>query len=144
MPFLYKFAVFTTIAVAALVAVAVPLDYPPPQVTEIVVKYPSLIVVSATFVGDATVFQSKTGTCGIPFDVTKDMVVAMNQLQMGKNAECGKTIRISYKGQNVTANIVDTCHSKYCPFGSLGLSPPLFAQLAPLDKGLISIEWQFM
>jgi hypothetical protein len=48
-----------SVALATLVAVAISLDYPPPQVTEIVVKYPSLIV-DATFVGDATVSQGKT------------------------------------------------------------------------------------
>lgn len=110
MSLFYKFAVLATVAVAVLIAVAAPLEYPPPQTTEIVVKYPFIVFVGTTFTGDAAVFVRKTGACGIPFDVTKDMVVAMNQIQMGKSEECGKTIGIRYKSRKALSSTVPLVH----------------------------------
>ncbi|KAI8356794.1 RlpA-like double-psi beta-barrel-protein domain-containing protein-containing protein [Mortierella sp. GBAus27b] len=72
------------------------------------------------------------------------MIVAMNAHQMGGTAQCGKSVKITSGGKTVTARITDTCPAQFCSSGSLDLSQAVFKQLAPLSKGVISIEWEFV
>jgi len=75
---------------------------------------------------------------------TNDMIVAMNEAQMGRNTKCGMKIRVNYQGRSVTVKVVDTCPSQYCSSGALDLSQAAFKQLAPLDKGEIYVNWEFV
>ncbi|KAF9575112.1 hypothetical protein EC968_004338 [Mortierella alpina] len=147
----YKLAILAT---AALAAMAAPID--PQAPSEIprntsapVIPASELDVVSAAasvdgvFTGRGTWFTDKTGSCNTSFD-TNDMIVAMNEAQMHGTAQCGKSVKITYNGKTVNAKVVDTCPKQYCSSGSLDLSQAAFKQLAPLDKGVIEIKWQFV
>ncbi|OAQ36520.1 hypothetical protein K457DRAFT_64700 [Linnemannia elongata AG-77] len=92
--------------------------------------------------GKGTWFTDSTGSCGTSFD-TNDMIVAMNEAQMGGTSMCGKSVRITSGGKSVTARVTDTCPSQYCNSGSLDLSQAVFSKLAPLSTGVISITWEF-
>ncbi|KAF8928466.1 hypothetical protein BGZ47_001635 [Haplosporangium gracile] len=94
------------------------------------------------FSGRATWFTDTTGSCDISFD-TNDMIVAMNEAQMGGTSQCGKSVKISYGGKTATAKVVDTCPSRFCSSGSLDLSQAVFKKLASLDVGEINIKWEF-
>ncbi|KAG0250605.1 hypothetical protein BGZ95_007146 [Linnemannia exigua] len=97
---------------------------------------------SGNFSGRGTWFTDTTGSCDVSFD-TNDMIVAMNEAQMGGTSQCGKSVKISYGGKTATAKVVDTCPSQYCTSGSLDLSQAVFKKLAPLDVGVIDIKWSF-
>ncbi|KAG0360496.1 RlpA-like double-psi beta-barrel-protein domain-containing protein-containing protein [Gamsiella multidivaricata] len=96
----------------------------------------------STFSGRGTWFTDKSGSCGKSFD-TNDMIVAMNAEQMDGTAQCGRTVRITANGKTVDAKVVDTCPSQFCSSGALDMSQAVFKKLAPLDKGVIQIKWQF-
>ncbi|KAK3831389.1 MAG: RlpA-like double-psi beta-barrel-protein domain-containing protein-containing protein [Linnemannia elongata] len=94
------------------------------------------------FSGRGTWFTDTTGSCDVPFN-TNDMIVAMNEAQMGGSSQCGKSVKISYGGKTATAKVVDTCPSQFCSKGALDLSQAVFKKLAPLDVGVINIKWEF-
>ncbi|KAG0203882.1 hypothetical protein BGX28_003982 [Mortierella sp. GBA30] len=95
------------------------------------------------FSGRATWFTGSWGSCGVHFD-TNEMIVALNQAQMDGSSQCGKMVKISANLKTIEARIVDTCPSRYCPTGALDLSQAVFKKLAPLSKGVIQIQWQFV
>ncbi|KAF9134165.1 hypothetical protein BGW39_007903 [Mortierella sp. 14UC] len=95
-----------------------------------------------SFSGKGTWFTDTTGSCEVSFN-TNDMIVAMNEAQMGGKSQCGKSVKISYGGKTATAKVVDTCPSQFCSSGSLDLSQAVFKKLAPLDVGVIDIKWEF-
>ncbi|KAF9144081.1 hypothetical protein BGX30_013878 [Mortierella sp. GBA39] len=95
------------------------------------------------FSGRGTWFTDSTGSCEVPFN-TDDLIVAMNAEQMDGTSQCGKSVKISFGGKTVTAKVVDTCPSQFCSKGALDLSQAAFKQLAPLDVGVIKINWQFV
>ncbi|KAG0272231.1 hypothetical protein BGZ95_012028 [Linnemannia exigua] len=145
-----KLALLATVALAAMVSAA-PIDTTPIRhTTALKITSPAastegsddLIVSAQGFSGKGTWFTDTTGSCGTPFD-TNDMIVAMNEAQMGGTSMCGKTVRISSGGKSVTARVTDTCPSQYCNSGSLDLSQAVFQKLAPLGAGVISITWEF-
>ncbi|KAF9903404.1 hypothetical protein EC991_003859 [Linnemannia zychae] len=144
-----KLALLATVALAAMVSAA-PIDTTPVRHTtavKITSAAPSdsaddLIISAQGFSGKGTWFTDTTGSCGTPFD-TNDMIVAMNEAQMGGTSMCGKSVRITSGGKSVTARVTDTCPSQYCSSGSLDLSQAVFQKLAPLDTGVISISWEF-
>ncbi|KAI8334780.1 RlpA-like double-psi beta-barrel-protein domain-containing protein-containing protein [Chlamydoabsidia padenii] len=76
------------------------------------------------------------------------MVVAINYIDMAngdnsnKNPKCGKKIQINYQGKSTVATIVDTCPS--CDKGALDLAPKVFAALADLDVGVITVTWDYI
>ncbi|KAG0212266.1 hypothetical protein BGX28_006619 [Mortierella sp. GBA30] len=103
---------------------------------------------SGTFSGRGTWFSDTTGSCDISFDQS-DMIVAMNQAQMGalqgSNSKCGQMIRVSYGGKSVDLKIVDTCPSQYCSRGQIDLSQAAFKELAGgLSKGVLALNWKFI
>ncbi|KAG0317991.1 hypothetical protein BGZ97_004524 [Linnemannia gamsii] len=147
-----KLALLATVALAAMVSAA-PIDTTVPVRHTTASKYPPSpstgasddVVISArasSFSGRGTWFTDTVGSCGTPFD-TNDMIVAMNAAQMGGTSMCGKTVRITSGGKTVTARVTDTCPSQFCSSGSLDLSQAVFSKLAPLDKGVIAISWEF-
>ncbi|KAG0267356.1 hypothetical protein BG011_006773 [Mortierella polycephala] len=96
---------------------------------------------SGTFSGRGTWYTGSLGSCGKPFG-PNDMIVAMNAPQMGDKALCDKSVKITYGGKTVEARVTDTCPS--CSSGALDLNQPVFEKLAPLDKGVIDISWEFV
>ncbi|KAF9963200.1 hypothetical protein BGZ70_007568 [Mortierella alpina] len=150
MTVLYKLAILAT---AALATMAAPID---PQVPSELPRNTSAPAIPASemnlvsaaasangiYSGRGTWFTDKQGSCGTPFD-TNDLIVAMNEAQMGGRAQCGKSVKVTYNGKSVNARVVDTCPKQYCSSGALDLSQAVFKQLAPLDKGVIEIQWQF-
>ncbi|KAF9108523.1 hypothetical protein BGX29_010993 [Mortierella sp. GBA35] len=102
----------------------------------------SLVARAESFSGRGTWFTDASGSCEVDFD-TNDLIVAMNEDQMGGTSMCGKSVRISYGGKSVTARVVDTCPSQYCSHGALDLSQAAFKKLAPLDAGVIQLKWSF-
>ncbi|KAF9933320.1 hypothetical protein BGZ67_004339 [Mortierella alpina] len=147
----HKLAILAT---AALAAMAAPIDTQassevPRNTSAPVIPASEMNVISAaastgvgTFSGRGTWFTDKTGSCDTQFD-TNDMIVAMNEAQMGGGAQCGKSVKITYNGKTVNAKVVDTCPKQYCSSGALDLSQAAFKKLAPLDDGVIDIKWQF-
>ncbi|KAG0062954.1 hypothetical protein BGZ89_010275 [Linnemannia elongata] len=145
MAILNKLALLATVALAAMVSAA-PIDTTPVRHTT-APKITSSTPTEATEVGSGysgkgTWFTDSTGSCGTSFD-TNDMIVAMNEAQMGGTSMCGKSVRITSGGKSVTARVTDTCPSQYCNSGSLDLSQAVFSKLAPLSTGVISITWEF-
>ncbi|KAF9391128.1 hypothetical protein CPB97_007461 [Podila verticillata] len=105
---------------------------------------------SKKYSGRGTWFSDTSGSCGQRFSQS-DMIVALNQAQMGalygKGSKCGQKVRVSakgYPGKYVDAVIRDTCPSKYCSYGALDLSRGVFQRFAPLSKGVLQLEWQFL
>ncbi|KAG9072663.1 hypothetical protein KI688_000435 [Linnemannia hyalina] len=144
-----KLALLATVALAAMVSAA-PIDTTPVRHTSALKIDSSTeasedLVVSAqgsAFSGRGTWFTDTVGSCGTPFD-THDLIVAMNEAQMGGTSMCGKSVRVTSGGKTVTARVTDTCPSQYCNSGSLDLSQAVFSQLAPLSTGVIPITWVF-
>ncbi|KAI7830605.1 RlpA-like double-psi beta-barrel-protein domain-containing protein-containing protein, partial [Gamsiella multidivaricata] len=96
--------------------------------------------------GRGTWFSDTTGSCGKKFS-QKDMIVALNEAQMGrmrgKGSKCGQKIRVKTKGssKSVVVKVVDTCPHRYCSHGQLDLSQGAFKKLAPMSKGVLNLEW---
>ncbi|KAG0340138.1 hypothetical protein BG000_000615 [Podila horticola] len=105
---------------------------------------------SKKYSGRGTWFSDTSGSCGQKFSQS-DMIVALNRAQMGalygKGSKCGQKVRVSakgYPGKYVDAVIRDTCPSQYCSYGALDLSRGVFQKFAPLKKGVLQLEWQFL
>ncbi|KAK0238307.1 RlpA-like double-psi beta-barrel-protein domain-containing protein-containing protein [Armillaria nabsnona] len=94
------------------------------------------------FIGDATYYNPNggLGACGTPLQ-NSDYIVALSTTQYAKGANCGKLIRVSYKGRSVDVTIRDLCPG--CPSGGIDLSPSAFKQLAGLDVGRIQVTWEY-
>ena len=85
-------------------------------------------------------FADGTGACG--FDATADpMIGAMNQLDYDGSAACGACAAIEAGSAAITVRVVDLCPE--CPEGAIDLSPGAFAELAPLDQGVVDISWVY-
>ncbi|KAF9110529.1 hypothetical protein BGX27_006212 [Mortierella sp. AM989] len=103
----------------------------------------------SVFRGRGTWFSDKIGSCGIKFS-QKDMIVALNQNQMGrmwgKGSKCGQKIRVKTRGssKSVVVRIVDTCPNRFCRYGQLDLSQAAFKKFAPMSKGILDLEWSFV
>ncbi|KAF9556285.1 riboflavin-aldehyde forming enzyme [Agrocybe pediades] len=118
MKFFLKPNVFATIALTALVSAA-----------------------QASFVGDATWFNTGLGSCGFN-NVDSDFVVALNSAQAAGNAHCGQLIRVQFQATTILVQVVDTCPG--CGVNGIDLSPGAFQALAPLDVGRIQVTWDFV
>ncbi|KAF9438001.1 hypothetical protein BGZ76_010205 [Entomortierella beljakovae] len=154
MAIFYKLVI---IATAALATLAAPIDIAStPSATIANVRQTSAQLMSGSeqtvisaesiqspFTGRGTWFTDSTGSCGTPFN-TNDLIVALNEHQMGDKKMCGRKVQIRYGGKTVIARITDTCPSQYCAPGALDLSQAVFQQFAPLSKGVINIEWDFV
>ncbi|GJJ73456.1 hypothetical protein EMPS_05814 [Entomortierella parvispora] len=99
--------------------------------------------------GRGTWFSDTHGSCGEDFS-QDDMIVALNEAQMGQQSgsgsKCGQKIRVSAKGSSasVVVRVVDTCPSRYCSHGQLDLSRKAFQKFASLSKGVLELEWSFV
>ncbi|KAI8957742.1 RlpA-like double-psi beta-barrel-protein domain-containing protein-containing protein [Daldinia sp. FL1419] len=96
--------------------------------------------------GDMTYYTPGLGACG-KWNSEADAIVALSQAQYGHDANpnnakvCGRRINIHYGGKTATATVVDKCMG--CASGSIDVSPAVFRQLAPLDKGRVKVTWGY-
>ncbi len=91
----------------------------------------------------ATFYSTGLGACG-KVSNDEDFVVALNSAQFGAGypgPQCGKHIKITYKGKSATATIVDECPA--CSYAGLDLSPGLFRHFASQDERVIYVDWKF-
>ncbi|KAI1804801.1 RlpA-like double-psi beta-barrel-protein domain-containing protein-containing protein [Daldinia bambusicola] len=99
------------------------------------------------FTGDMTYYTPGLGACGKQ-NSASDHIVALSPAQYGHDANpnlakvCGRTINIRYGGRTASATVVDKCPG--CASGSIDVSPAVFRQLAPLDKGRVRVEWGYV
>ncbi|KAK8858920.1 hypothetical protein IAR55_003151 [Kwoniella newhampshirensis] len=100
-----------------------------------------------THTGQATYFEVGLGACGWN-NVDSDYIVAVNSAQYGLNGyggNCGQSLIITNtdNGKSVTASVADECPT--CSWGSLDLSPSLFAALTDgnMDLGVFPISWHY-
>ncbi|KAG0025437.1 hypothetical protein BGZ81_007143 [Podila clonocystis] len=98
------------------------------------------------FSGRATWYSDTTGWCEHSYSQS-DMIVAVNESQMGKGKDmCGKKILLTQKGSNVqvVVTVVDMCPSQYCKSGDLDLSQGAFKKFADLGKGVLELSWSWV
>lgn len=89
------------------------------------------------------------GACGTQINAsTQELVAVSYQWWTASNPNndplCqGISVEVSYGGNSITVPVEDKCPS--CDAGHIDLSEPAFAQLAPLDLGVVNgITWQFV
>ncbi|KAI5867568.1 RlpA-like double-psi beta-barrel-protein domain-containing protein-containing protein [Durotheca rogersii] len=98
------------------------------------------------YAGDMTYYTPGLGACG-KYNKESDRIVALSPAQYGRDANpnkakvCGRKISIHYQGKTATATVVDKCPG--CASGSIDVSPAVFRQLAPLDKGRVRVTWGY-
>ncbi|KAF9909478.1 hypothetical protein EC991_008460 [Linnemannia zychae] len=98
------------------------------------------------YTGRATWYSDTHGQCEHNYSQS-DMIVAVNEAQMGKGKNiCGKKILVTEKNSNtqVVVTVVDMCPSKYCNFGDLDLSQGAFKKFAGLGVGVLKLTWTFL
>ncbi|KAK3843518.1 MAG: RlpA-like double-psi beta-barrel-protein domain-containing protein-containing protein [Linnemannia gamsii] len=98
------------------------------------------------YTGRATWYSDTHGQCEHNYSQS-DMIVAVNEAQMGKGKNiCGKKILVTEKNSNtqVVVTVVDMCPSQYCNFGDLDLSQGAFKKFAGLGVGVLKLTWTFM
>ncbi|KIM41889.1 hypothetical protein M413DRAFT_410304 [Hebeloma cylindrosporum] len=88
-----------------------------------------------------SLFGTQIGACG-GFNVNSDHVVALPPLEYAGGTHCGRMVRIYYQGKSIDARAVDLCPS--CGLTGLDLSISTFQALAPLDVGLIYVDWFYI
>ncbi|KAF9191504.1 hypothetical protein BGZ51_007218 [Haplosporangium sp. Z 767] len=98
------------------------------------------------FSGRATWYSDTHGQCEHSYSQS-DMIVAINEAQMGKGKDlCGKKILVTKEGSDVKLEltIVDMCPSEYCSRGSIDISQGAFKKFADLDTGVLELQWSFL
>ncbi|KAI1395820.1 RlpA-like double-psi beta-barrel-protein domain-containing protein-containing protein [Hypoxylon fuscum] len=107
------------------------------SVTKIIVALGILVAPSLAFSGDMTYYTPGLGACG-ETNSENDAVVA---LSTSHNGNCGKAIKISYKGKSATAKVVDKCPG--CGGDGIDVSPKVFKEFTDLSVGRVSVTWDF-
>ncbi|KAF9125576.1 hypothetical protein BGW39_007304 [Mortierella sp. 14UC] len=98
------------------------------------------------YTGRATWYSDTHGQCEHNYSQS-DMIVAVNEAQMGKGKSiCGKKILVTEKNSNtqVVVTVVDMCPSSYCNFGDIDLSQGAFKKFAGLGVGVLKLTWTFL
>jgi hypothetical protein len=98
-----------------------------------------------THKGRGTWFNVGTGNCG-KHNVDSDHIVAISKSLYDKNkaSNCDQWIKIKdvKNGKVFYGKTRDSCPS--CSYYDLDLSPSLFKKFESLDKGVLSLSWNFM
>ncbi|KAJ8068125.1 hypothetical protein OCU04_003696 [Sclerotinia nivalis] len=132
---------FTITSIAALVMAFAPLISAAPA--PVSPNEPELVRRANS--GDLTFYDVGLGACGWT-NSDSELVVAMSAGLMGTqsngNPNCGKKIKINYKGKSVTVKVVDKCMG--CARYDLDLSPAAFKVLAPESAGRVKGTWSFV
>ncbi|MFF0296091.1 cysteine/serine endopeptidase inhibitor [Kitasatospora sp. NPDC004615] len=108
------------------------------------------IPINKPMTGMATYFtDTGYGACGTQINAGTQMLVAVpaswwTTANPNNDPVCkGISVKVTYQGKTLTLPVKDKCPS--CASTHLDLSKPAFAQLAPLDQGVINgITWQFV
>lgn len=88
---------------------------------------------------DTATLASNPSSCGTTNDGGSEMVLALPHGIMTDN-DCGKSVKITYKGITQSAKVVDKCMG--CDNSSVDLSRALFLAFASLSEGrLQDAEW---
>ncbi|KAI0144586.1 RlpA-like double-psi beta-barrel-protein domain-containing protein-containing protein [Xylariaceae sp. FL1272] len=90
--------------------------------------------------GQMTWYEPGLGACG--FTNNRDQaVVALNTADYANGAHCGQWITIQGNGKQTAGMVVDLCPG--CGSGGVDASPAIFDDIAPLDQGVVAINWFF-
>jgi expansin (peptidoglycan-binding protein) len=93
--------------------------------------------------GRATYYNA-TGAGNCSFDPSPQdlMVAAISYEDYGSADYCGTYVEVYGPEGTVTVRIVDKCPDAQCTAGHLDLSREAFAQIAPLERGIVPITWR--
>lgn len=93
--------------------------------------------------GEGTYYDADgTGACLFDEGSSPLLIAAVNAPEWAGSALCGACAAVDGPEGSVTVRIVDLCPE--CSSGDLDLSPDAFAELAPLERGRIPIEWSLV
>ncbi|KAK0457300.1 RlpA-like double-psi beta-barrel-protein domain-containing protein-containing protein, partial [Desarmillaria tabescens] len=81
-----------------------------------------------------------SGACGAPLQ-NFDHVVALSSDQYAEGTNCGRRVRVYYRGNFVDATVGDLCPS--CGPNGLDLTSSAFEKLTSLDDGRILVTWHY-
>jgi expansin (peptidoglycan-binding protein) len=104
---------------------------------------PPPVSLGGTRSGDGTSYSADgSGACSFDPSPNDLMVAALNAPDWAGSNWCGACADVTGPNGSVRIRIVDECPE--CKSGDLDLSPQAFEKLAPLDRGRISISWNFV
>lgn len=93
--------------------------------------------------GRATYYAATgAGNCSFPATPTDLMVAAISHEDYGSADYCGAYVEVFGPTGTVVVRIVDKCPDAQCTAGHLDLSQEAFAQIAPLERGIVPITWR--
>ncbi|KAI5813377.1 RlpA-like double-psi beta-barrel-protein domain-containing protein-containing protein [Pyronema omphalodes] len=99
--------------------------------------------------GLATYYAPGSGSCGWVNSNSDDIVAIsykiMEPLDGGNpnnNPNCGRKIKVSYKGKSLIATVVDKCMG--CSPEKIDLAQGAFEKLSPIDPGVINVSWEWL
>ncbi|KDR78248.1 hypothetical protein GALMADRAFT_65040, partial [Galerina marginata CBS 339.88] len=81
------------------------------------------------------------GACG-RLNANTEHVVALPAIEYARGMHCFKQVRILYQGKTLDAQVVDICPT--CGLTGIDLSPAAFQTLAPLDIGVLQVNWNYI
>ncbi|KAH9946270.1 RlpA-like double-psi beta-barrel-protein domain-containing protein-containing protein [Epithele typhae] len=87
-----------------------------------------------------TYYDAGKNACGST-DSNTDYVIALSPEFYNNGANCWRSVTVQYNGKQVQARATDECPG--CSGDQVDLSRPLFAALAPLDKGVLYGQWWY-
>lgn len=96
------------------------------------------------FSGEARYYHLGTGSqtaCGGHHTDT-EMVCALGFMKFTQGKQCQQSIKIYHGSKQVTCQVHDACPS--CAENSLDVSPSVFKALAPLEAGVLNVQWHFI
>ncbi|KAK7055909.1 barwin-like endoglucanase [Favolaschia claudopus] len=90
--------------------------------------------------GKATYFEPNNGygACGQRIQ-NSDHKVALSSAQYGNGEHCGKTFTVEHNGEGIVVEVADLCPG--CDSNQIDLTSGAFKVLAPLDDGVVSVNY---
>jgi expansin len=80
--------------------------------------------------------------CSYASPPANDLFVALSPAEYDGAAACGGYMTVTGPDGSVTVQVIDQCPD--CAAGHIDLSEPAFAELAPLNAGLINVHYQYL
>ncbi|KAI1261387.1 RlpA-like double-psi beta-barrel-protein domain-containing protein-containing protein [Xylariaceae sp. FL1019] len=90
--------------------------------------------------GQMTWYDPGLGACG-SINSADQAVVALNIADYADGAHCGQWITIQGNGKQTAGMVVHHCPT--CGSGGVDASRATFDDIAPLDHGVVDINWFF-
>jgi expansin (peptidoglycan-binding protein) len=98
---------------------------------------------SGTVSGTATHYVlSGLPNCSYASPPANDLFVALSPPEYDGAGACGGYMTVTGPDGSVTVQVIDQCPD--CAAGHIDLSEPAFAELAPLNAGLINVHYQYL